>query len=323
MGERDQKLASIDVGTNTIRLWIGRIEPRKIVTLHTELANVRLGEGIDRDGAIDGATLSRAEGVLAGFRGVLETHSIKNAKAIGTSVFRRAGNGKRSAGVLSGKIGIEIEIISGEEEVGLCAKGVLWEKSELDASNLIVDVGGGSTEFIRVRGERLKAVQSLDFGAVYLTDTYLKHDPPLPEETEKIRRCIASELSKLKNEFEYCADEGCRIIGTAGTATTLAAMDLALSEYDSGLINGHVLKLDKLKDLSRRLGALKAEERMSIPGLDKGREDIIFAGLAAWITIMETFSQQEMTVSHYGILEGAAIDLWERLQVCPAGTARI
>lgn len=311
--ESDRLLASIDVGTNTIRLWIGRIEPRKIITLHTELANARLGENVDKSGVIGEKALSRAKEVLDHFKAVLELQSVKNVKAIGTSVFRRAGNGSEAALFLSSKP-VEIEVLSGEKEARLCANGVLWEKTEPDASTLIVDVGGGSTEFTRVHGERLDKVQSLDFGAVYLTDQYLNNDPPLPEETEAIRHCVAPQIQKLRKDFECCVGEGCRIVGTAGTATTLAAMDLALPHYDIGLINGHVLKLNKLKMLSRELGALEANKRLSLPGLDKRREDIIFAGLQIWIMIMEAFSHQEFTVSHYGILEGAAIDLWERLQ---------
>lgn len=305
------KLASIDVGTNTIRLWTGRIEPRKITTVHTGLANAKLGKGIDRLGVISHEALLRATGVLEGFKAVLGSQSVKDVRAIGTSVFRRAGNGRDAAVFLSRKAGVEIEVISGEEEARLCAKGVLWEKAEPDASSLIVDVGGGSTEFTRVHGERVVAVQSLDIGAVYLTDLHLKHDPPLPEETERMRYYIASQLLKLRKELKYCLDKGCRIIGTAGTATTLAAMDLGLCDYDIGLINGHILELEKLKLLSGTLGTLEAEDRLSLPGLDKGREHIILAGLHIWMMIMEAFSHKEITVSHYGILEGVAIDLWE------------
>lgn len=307
-------LASIDVGTNTIRLWIGKIKTKKILTQHTDRANVRLGEGIKDKGIINKKALARAVSTLTRYSETFKKHAVQNFRAVGTSVFRKASNGKEVLPWLSKESGIPIQVISGEEEARLCVKGVLWDLPRSPDRALIVDVGGGSTELIMTRDSRIEALRSIDLGAVYLTEAYFRHDPPLEKEIKALKTYIADRLAPMTvlTSFTEPSPSRCPIIGTAGTATTLAAMDLALPNYAANRVHGHVLNINKLVALFHGLRLKKAQDRLSLPGLEPGREDIILAGLLVWIVLLKTFSCQEMTVSHTGILEGIAIDLWER-----------
>jgi exopolyphosphatase/guanosine-5'-triphosphate,3'-diphosphate pyrophosphatase len=310
-----QNLASIDIGTNTLRLWIGKIKDKKILTLHTDRANVRLGEGLKQQGVINEKAVARAAPILARFREAMEKRSVDDLRAIGTSVFRKAGNGEETIQRLYNQTGVPIDIISGEEEASLSVKGILWNFPQSCNRAMVVDAGGGSTELIIVRDYRIEAVHSIDLGAVYLTETCFEHDPPLDKEIEGLRACVAEQLGKvtmLAPFKDIICEGGYRLVGTAGTATTLAAMDLALCDYISELVHGHVLTINKLLALFDRLGVKKARDRLVLAGLEPGREDIILAGLIIWIGILKAFSLPEMTVSHNGILEGIAIDLWER-----------
>lgn len=308
-------LASIDVGTNTIRLWIGKIKAQKFLTLHTDRANVRLGEGLKQQGVINEKAVARAAPILGRFKEGMKRHSVYDFRAVGTSVFRKAGNGKEIIQQLYDQTGLPIDIISGEEEAKLSVKGILWDFPQSCNQAVVVDVGGGSTELIIVKDYRIEAIHSIDLGAVYLTEAYLRHDPPLDREIESLSICAAEQLGRvivLKPFNDIIREGGFRLVGTAGTATTLAAMDLVLRAYISELVHGHVLTINKLLALFDRLRVKKAKDRLALAGLEPGREDIILAGLIIWTGIMKAFSLSEMTVSHNGILEGIAIDLWER-----------
>ncbi|MEW6326833.1 MAG: hypothetical protein AB1487_04475 [Thermodesulfobacteriota bacterium] len=310
-----QKLASIDVGTNTIRLWIGKIKDKKILALHTDRANVRLGEGLKQQGIINEKAVARAAPILGRFKEGMERHSVDDFRAVGTSVFRKASNGRETIQQLYNQTGVPIDIISGEEEAKLSVKGILWDFPQPCNRAVVVDAGGGSTELIIVRDYRIEAVHSMDLGAVYLTETYFKHDPPLEKEIESLRVCTAEQLGKVVmlapfNDIMHGGDY--ILVGTAGTATTLAAMDLGLSAYIPELVHGHILTINKLLALFDRLRVKKARDRLALAGLEPGREDIILAGLIVWIGLLKAFSRSEMTVSHNGILEGIAIDIWER-----------
>lgn len=310
-----QNLASIDVGTNTLRLWIGKIKDQKILTLHTDRANVRLGEGLEQQGVINEEAVARAVPILERFKEGMEKHSVDDFRAIGTSVFRKAGNGEETIQRLYNQTGVPIDMISGEEEARLSVKGILWDFSQSCNRAVVVDVGGGSTELIIVRDYGIEAVHSIDLGAVYLTETYFKYDPPLDKEIEKLRVCAAEQLGKviiLAPFKDIIREGGYRLVGTAGTATTLAAMDLVLRNYIAALVHGHVLTINKLLALFDRLRVKKAKDRLALAGLEPGREDIILAGLIVWIGLLKAFSLSEMTVSHNGILEGIAIDICER-----------
>ncbi|MDP2798665.1 MAG: hypothetical protein Q8O60_02100, partial [Deltaproteobacteria bacterium] len=140
-----QNLASIDVGTNTLRLWIGKIKDPKILTLHTDRANVRLGEGLKQQGVINEKSVVRAAPILVRFREAMERRSVDDFRAIGTSVFRKAGNGEETIQRLYNQTGIPIDMISGEEEARLSVRGILWNFPQSCNRAVVVDAGGGST----------------------------------------------------------------------------------------------------------------------------------------------------------------------------------
>ncbi len=305
-------LASIDVGTNTIRLWIGKIKTKSMLTLHTDRANVRLGEGLKHSAVISKNAVARAVPVLSSYKELIEKNAVTDFRAVGTKVFREASNGKEIAESLYRRTGVSIDIISGEEEARLCLKGALWDLILPSNRILVVDIGGGSTELIMTKDSRIEALHSIDMGAVSLTEAYFHHDPPSVKEIENLKTYIADRLVKIAvlEPFKDIATKGgYTLVGTAGTATTLAAIDLGLRIYMPDLIHGHVLTKNKLLALFNQLRLKKAKGRLALPGLEHGREDIVLAGLMAWIEVLRAFFCQEITVSNNGILEGIAISL--------------
>ncbi len=152
-------------------------------------------------------------------------------------------------------------------------------------SALVIDIGGGSTEIIVTHPAEEPTMASLPLGAVYLTDRYIKNDPPAPREIALLRRAVSDILEQQGGMIK--SGPGKALVGTAGTITTLAAMDLGLAEYDAGRINGHTLTRETVNAIVRKLIASSLKERRAIPGLEAGREDIILAGAVVTQEIME------------------------------------
>ncbi|MEE8573904.1 MAG: hypothetical protein V3T30_00700, partial [Thermodesulfobacteriota bacterium] len=164
----------------------------------------------------------------------------------------------------------------------------------------------GSTEFVTTFGAELKEAYSLDMGVVHLTEAHLTSDPPTEGELTALDSEIALHLEELDGIIERV--DGTRFVGTAGTVTTLAAIAQELTEYDATKINNYVLTLEVTKEIYSRLAALTCSERLLIPALEEGREDLIIAGLAITISAMKKFGFTTLTVSDAGLLEGIIID---------------
>jgi exopolyphosphatase/guanosine-5'-triphosphate,3'-diphosphate pyrophosphatase len=175
-----------------------------------------------------------------------------------------------------------------------------------------MDVGGGSTEVIISPGAGDPVIASLPLGAVYLTERFLKHDPPSPDELTLLRAAVRNELDGHAGQLRK-APSGL-FIGTAGTITTLASIKLGLEAYDPGRINGCTLTRDEIDDMILTLGRLTREERKTVRGLEPGREDIIIAGAVITREIMARFRRISMLVNDWGLREGIVLDLYEKLR---------
>jgi exopolyphosphatase/guanosine-5'-triphosphate,3'-diphosphate pyrophosphatase len=310
-------LAGIDIGTNTLRLLIAETHGASFREIHSDRRITRLGQDLGRTGRLAPEAMERSLRALEGFCSSIRHHAVQHIAAVGTSALREASNTREFIHAVWEKTGLEIRVITGREEARLTLLGVAhalgetaWTGAGPRAASLIIDIGGGSTEFIIGRPGEGPSFSSLPLGAVHLTERFIKGDPPSAQELERMSAAIREGLAGLGSEWR--AGGSCRCIGTAGTITTLAAVMQAMERYDPGKITGAVLTRAWVHDVIQRLGALTLEERRSVRGLERGREDIILAGAVITRELMDRFGCATLTVSDGGLREGIVLDLYDR-----------
>ncbi|MFQ5736855.1 MAG: exopolyphosphatase [Thermodesulfobacteriota bacterium] len=316
------RYASIDVGTNTLRLLIaeadgggggagGGIRPilyRRAIT--------RLGGAYTESEGIDASSAQRAFAALEGFATVIAGAGVDEVHATATSVVRRAVNRDWFVEEAARRTGIRLRVITGDTEARLSLLGVLSVVDPGNGSRLVIDIGGGSTEYIAADGTEPAGAWSMEMGVVHLTEARLASDPPRDAELASMEADIKAVLEELKGRMRldgvppegFSAPAGASFVGTAGTITTLAAIDMDLPVYDRERINNHTLTKKRVSGLYRYLAKLTLKERKGILSLEKGREDLIIAGTAITLLSMDAFGFEEITVSDAGLLEGIIID---------------
>ncbi len=299
-----EPLASLDLGTQTFRLLLAKPAEKGFRPLLRRRENVRLGEGLAESRRITPEAMERGLKALESFRKDLARAGVKHYLAAGTAVFRQAEN---AADFLSAAkdLGFEIKVLSPEEEATFTAKGVLYGmRLNPQRPLLIVDVGGGSTEFIFCASGQVVDKKSLEIGAVTFTKAYLKHEIPKTFELNTFETKVRESLERLNPPFVPKM-----LVATGGTASCLAALKLGLEHYHPDLIHGQCLHEEDLEGLFERLRHLTLEERRALKGMEPGREDIILAGLKIYALILEHFALRELCVSETGILEGLLLHL--------------
>jgi exopolyphosphatase/guanosine-5'-triphosphate,3'-diphosphate pyrophosphatase len=311
-------LAGIDIGTNTLRLLIADTGPGSFRELISDRKVTRLGQDLERYGILSSEAMERSFQAVVAFQKIIRQQGAHYTAAIGTSALRRAGNSSAFVDRVRNQTGLVVRVVSGEEEARLTLLGV---EQSLGATNgmyrtaleaaFVMDIGGGSTEIIVTHPDRMPVIASLPLGAVFLTDRFIKHDPPSAEELDRLRHAVREELDAAAGRFQPAGNSIC--IGTAGTITTLAAIDQGLAHYDPAKINRSVLTREFFDTVVQKLGASVLEERKKIRGLEAGREDIILAGSIIAQEIMHRFDFHSLVVSDWGLREGIIIDLFERL----------
>lgn len=292
--------AAIDLGTNSARLLIstgGSAGGMEILVLKRVIT--RLGGGFSRERGISPAARDRTLSALRDFAREIRKSGVSHTRAVATSAVRDAVNGMEFVERVYAETGIRLEIIDGREEALLTLKGVVSGLG-ISGDSLVFDIGGGSTEYTLAQGMTPLFTRSLPLGVVRLTEGKGSVDAM----DEKVLR----ELNALKEHFEESGLTdflaGATLIGTAGTATTLAAMDLKLAHFDRRQVHGHVLGLSTIRELFETVRPLTAGERLQIPGIEKGREDLVVAGFLVTLRTMELFGFDRFTVSDAGLLEG-------------------
>lgn len=306
------RIASIDVGTNTLRLLVldahkGK-EPRK---LYVGREITRLGEGFTDDGKlINQNAMDRSLRALTNFSLIIKEYRVRKLRAVATSAVRESSNGPEFVRRAEEETGIPVEVISGEEEARLTVKGVLRSVSFDTPDCLIFDIGGGSTEYVYVRRGEIAEIASTDIGVVPLTEQYLKSDTTSAAELARLNTHIDGVLGPALARFPK-PEVGAAItlVGTAGTPTTLAAIAMRLSRYDPGLVNNFTLTKEMIDEILKTLIGMPKQERTKIPGLEKGREDLIVSGILITLKTLERFPSDKMLVSDAGLLEGVAYNL--------------
>lgn len=301
-------LASIDIGSNTIRLLIGKIENKKIVRQRCEMTITRLAAGINGTGVLNAENIEKSISVLKEFSRLISKYKVTGIKAVGTSALREAKNSKEFINKILSETGIKTEVISGHEEAELTAKGVLFDIQN-SGSSFIVDIGGGSTEWIFCKNSSPSRMGTIPTGVVKLFDSHIKSDPPSKDDRASLKKETGTVLDRLKENMGDSINSSTVFIGTAGTITTLAAIDLGLETYNHEKIHAHKMSLKRLYEISERLLGLPLRERKKLRGLEPERADLIIPGILFTINIMETLGVTEMFVSDNGLLEGVLLRL--------------
>lgn len=286
--------AGIDIGTNTLLLLImSKNEEGDISILHDEHRIARLGEGINQTGAIAQSAIHRAQLILKEYADILSLYPGIQVKAIATSAMRDAKNSQAVKAELEQALGYPIDIISGIEEAKLTFLGSREEYQ----NPVIIDIGGGSTEIIQAYGNQ-EICMSIDIGAVRLTNQFIKHLPIRVDALNQAKTYLKEILDGVFISAEST------IIATAGTPTTLAAIDLCIDDLSSEMIHGHELSIDTITTMSEKLLSSTLEEILTIPGVHPQRADILPAGTLILKMILEHLQVHSCIVSKKGLRFG-------------------
>jgi exopolyphosphatase / guanosine-5'-triphosphate,3'-diphosphate pyrophosphatase len=301
------KLAALDVGTNTVLMLVVEQMADGCLQTLADLAQItRLGRGVDATGHLDHEAAARTLDAIVEFTTRGRALGAEKILTAATAALRDAKDGAEFIAQVKRRAGIDLNIISGEDEAELSylstKKGL-----NLDPANkvLIVDIGGGSTELIRSEPGRKLDVVSLQIGSVRLTERLIRNDPPTVREAADLRIAVDEALQTLAWEFRPDV-----MVGIAGTVTTLCAVALGLETYDPAVVHGHRLSQAEVLRVIALLGSVPLEERKKLPGLEPGRADVIFAGAAILERIMGHFGLTEVIVSDQGVRWGL---IWREL----------
>lgn len=300
-------LAAIDAGSNTLRLLIGQIENARVVPSLYVRRICRLAGGFDIEKGLSPEAMERTLFAFRELAKICHDHHVQALKVVGTAAFRQAKNGEDFAHQVRCRTHLPLQIITGEYEAEIMTAGVLSALDPVPCHALIVDIGGGSTEFVLCSAGQVLWVRSLPLGVVRLIEGY--------EGKDARQHTISRALAELNRELvTVCAAKGIDVgslslVGTAGTVTTLAALDLQMTEYDWQRINNHIMPLSRLLFWQALIEPLTLSEREALPGMEPGRGDLVQAGIEIVVCLMQQLKISSLTVSDSGILEGLLLSL--------------
>ena len=300
-------VAAIDIGTNSVRLLVAEVDGSDpgalLTTLDRRMRITRLGQGVNAARRLAPEAIERTLTVLREYRVAFEALGVDRVRATATSAARDAENRDDFFGPATEALGVRPELLSGEDEARLSFVGATIG---LDAPTpyLVVDIGGGSTEFVFGTGAP-EALRSLDVGCVRITEQWLASDPPAPEELSNAISAVRDELADAARELPQLR-EAATVIGLAGTVTTVAAIEQGLAAYDRDRIHHFRLTRAAAEDVFRTLALESIEERRHNPGLEPERADVIVGGVVVLVSIFRTFGFEEILVSESDILDGLA-----------------
>jgi len=302
------RFAAIDVGSLTVRLAVA--EPRGPGQFHL-LLHLReitgLGRGLAQTGELAPEDMARTLQALSGFKQVLANYRVENCRVVATHAVRAAKNSPIFLERLREELGLEVLVLAPEQEARLSLKGVLSALAppHLPTPVLVVDVGGGSSEFALARPGRESQFASLPLGVLTLSQAHPLGDPPDSEKMAALKRLVAQDLARFRDlTFPPDRLRGARLVGTAGAVTTLAAMHLRLTCYDPNRVNNLLLTRTRVAELSEIICRLPEAERARLPGIEPAKAGVMVAGALLILTILEVFGQDSLVVVDAGLLEG-------------------
>ena len=305
--ERD-RVAAVDLGTNSIRLIVAEPGDGGLDELARDMVITRIGTGVDRTGRIDAESLARTVAVLERYCRRARALHASRIRVAATSAVRDASNREDLEQAVRELAGSELEVITGKREAELSFLGAV---RGLDATPpfLVLDIGGGSTEFV-VGEDQPRAAVSTQMGSVRLTERLVSHDPPTGSERHALREAVDRVLHDVRRATPVA--DARTLVAVAGTATTMQAISLHLDFYDPEEIHRSTLSLHSAESVLERLASMTTAERAALPVMAPGREDVIVAGATILVEVMRRFGFDEAVVSETDILDGLALELFER-----------
>ncbi|MEA2193177.1 MAG: exopolyphosphatase / guanosine-5-triphosphate,3-diphosphate pyrophosphatase [Solirubrobacteraceae bacterium] len=302
------RVAVVDIGTNSTRLLIADVAADgSLEDLHRESIVTRLGEGVDATGRLGEAPMRRVFDVLERYRGAIDEHGATRTAAVLTSAVRDASNGADFTTRVREDFDLDARAIGGDEEADLTFAGATSERPHDGTEVVVIDIGGGSTEFVVGRDGVVAFHVSTQAGVVRQTERHLHDDPPPPAGLQQlaaeVQTIIAGAVPAHLRERVQTA------IAVAGTATQCAAIELSLEPYDPARVHGHRLELGTCEMLLARLAQMNDAQRREVAGLHPDRAPTTVAGVAMLIEAMRAFGVQHVEVSEHDILRGAALRL--------------
>lgn len=322
------KVAVVDLGTNTCRLFLARVEGGRVRQEARVTTVVRLGQGVGETGRLHPDAVVRARACLAGYAPRVAAYAPARRLLVATSVLRDAADGREFLAAARRDFGLPWRVLEGEEEGRLAFRGGTSWLTAAPADDtpsapsapdplVLVDIGGGSTEFaVGSAGGPPALVRSLDIGVVRLTERFFHADPPPPAEVAALAGHAAAAIVTAVPAVWREAAHG--MVGVAGTFTTLVANKLGMTEYDPARVQGHVLSAHDIDAAVSRFAVLTSAARGRLPGIQPGREDVILAGALIAREACRAFGLDAVSVSEADLLEGAALALAEG-SLTPAG----
>ncbi|WP_346621747.1 Ppx/GppA phosphatase family protein [Blastococcus montanus] len=311
------RVAAVDCGTNSIRLLVADVPAEGG---HTDLLRrmevVRLGQGVDATGRLAPEAIERTRLVLAEYAAAARDLGATDVRMVATSATRDAANRADFEQMVRATLGRAPDVVSGREEAELSFLGATGSIAAAAAAQgiapprppyLVVDIGGGSTEFVLGGADGVVAARSVDIGCVRLTERHLHDDPPADEQVAAAERDIRAALVDVTAEVPV--GRAAALIGLAGSVTTVAALALDLPAYDSEAIHGSRIAVGEVRRVTAELLAATRERRAAAPVMHPGRVDVIGAGALILRTLMDEFGMAEVTVSEHDILDGIALRL--------------
>jgi len=306
-------IAAIDIGTNTVLLLIAKVdEDGAIHFIHEEQRIPRLGKNVDKEGNIHVSEFDRIGWILAEYSNLARQHRVDAITACATSAVRDAANKSEFLSHLKRTTGVDVQILSGDEEALWTYRGTLSGFPNLHNA-AVVDIGGGSTELsftpsLNGNGHPQLTRYSFQLGSVRLTERYFKHLPPQQNEIHSAVEMILEELSEVRNP----GFERYQLVGVAGTATTLACLDQQLQDFDREKVSGYSLSRDRVSMWLMKLSGMAAEDIRNLSNTTEGRKDILTAGVLILNEIMRLFQFSTVLVSERGLRYGLVIREWEK-----------
>ena len=302
-----RRVAAVDCGTNSLRLLVADLPPSgPLLPVVRELRVVRLGEGVDRTGALSPEALGRAAAVLEEYGGLVRRHGAEAVRVVATSATRDARNRGAFTALVQEHLGVAPEVLAGAEEAALTLTGAVRDLDPADGPFLVVDIGGGSTE-VALGTTAVEAALSVDVGCVRLTERHLADDPPTPAQVAAAQADVDAALARVR---EAVPVERARLaVGLAGTVTTVAAHVLRLPHLPDGRLADVRLPAADVVAACEELLAMPREERAALPHLHPGRVDVVGAGALVLRRVLEVLEQDVLLVREADLLDGAAWSL--------------
>jgi len=297
------RVAAVDCGTNSVRLLVADVDGRDKADVHREMRVVRLGEGVDRTGELAPAAIERTRAALVDYAATCRQLGVEATRMVATSATRDARNRAQFVEMVQQVLGVAPEVVSGEQEAALSFDGATRGLDPAQGPFLVLDIGGGSTEFVLGTGA-VEASLSVDVGCVRLTERHLVGDPPTGDQVRAAQADVEAALDRVLAAVP--AGRARTAVGLAGSVTTVAALALALPAYDAERIHLSRISAEQVRDVTGRLLGQTREQRAALPVMHPGRVDVIGAGALVLRTVVDRLELPEVLVSEADILDGIA-----------------